>query len=221
MKGRDMFVASKNRKLGALLIALGAAALLSGIGLWLFNDMEQRTAQNHSRNVAEMFLEQALSGYGDIGAGENIDGNSEGSGAGDSIAGGSGAGDISIVIGGVEYIALLTIPALDLSLPVNNNWSDGALKFTPCRYSGDLGSNTLVVGAHNMRGHFLGINTLRAGNRIIILSPDGTEHIFEVVSVETVPPASVREVTHSDYDLTLFTCTYTGQARTVVRGMRA
>jgi sortase (surface protein transpeptidase) len=33
----------------------------------------------------------------------------------------------------------------------------------------------------------------------------------------TVPPSSVYEVTHSEYDLTLFTCTYGGQARVVVR----
>jgi sortase A len=207
---------TKNRKFGAFLIVLGAAVLLSGAGLWFFNDMEQRAAETHSIYVAERFLELALPKPGEGIAGE---GNAAESNGGGAENGGGGAE--SIVIGGVEYITLLTIPVLNLSLPVNNDWSDSALRLTPCRYSGDLKSDTLVVGAHNIRGHFLGINTLRAGNKIILLSADGTEHMFDVARVETVQPTSVQEVINSDYDLTLFTCTYTRQARTVVRAMRA
>ena len=39
-------------------------------------------------------------------------------------------------IGGKDYIGVLTIPSLELELPVISQWDYAALKVAPCRYSG-------------------------------------------------------------------------------------
>lgn len=45
----------------------------------------------------------------------------------------------------------------------------------------------------------------------------GTAHRYTVMQVETLAPTAVEEMTGGDWDLTLFTCTYSGQARVTVR----
>ena len=45
----------------------------------------------------------------------------------------------------------------------------------------------------------------------------GAVHRYTVMQVETLAPTAVDEMTGGDWDLTLFTCTYSGQARVTVR----
>jgi sortase A len=127
-------------------------------------------------------------------------------------------GDIEyLMIDGVAYVGILKIPALELELPINATCTMPALKLTPCRYSGDLKNNSLVIAAHRYNRFFARINRLARGEVIIFVAPDGTERRYEVARTETVAPTDVDYVKNSDYDLTLFTCTYGGRARTVVR----
>ena len=52
-------------------------------------------------------------------------------------------------VGGRDYIGVLSIPSLDLELPVLSRWSYPNLKVAPCRYSGSLYRNDLIICAHN------------------------------------------------------------------------
>ena len=48
-----------------------------------------------------------------------------------------------------DYLGLLELPTLSLTLPVAAEWSYPALKRTPCRYSGTAGEVSFVIIAHN------------------------------------------------------------------------
>jgi sortase A len=98
--------------------------------------------------------------------------------------------------------------------------TDEALMLTPCRYSGTIADNSLVIAAHNYRRQFGGLARLAKGADVTLVGPQGNNYRYQVALIETVEPKSVAYVTDSSYDLTLFTCTYGGQARVVMRCMR-
>ncbi len=68
-------------------------------------------------------------------------------------------------IDGNYYIGVLTIPSLDLSLPVMEDWDDEKLKISPCRYAGSLYQKNLVIAGHNYQRHFNGIEPCRSEAR--------------------------------------------------------
>ena len=125
-----------------------------------------------------------------------------------------------IMIDGIAYIGILDIPKLSLSLPVNAEWDYPALKQTPCRYTGTINGKDLVIVAHSYNTHFGNISSLEVGETITLTCADGIGRLYSVAEIVTVSPTSVAEIVYSDYDLTLLTCTYSGQARTAVRLMQ-
>ena len=60
----------------------------------------------------------------------------------------------TVEIDGERYIGFLTIPDLELELPVMEDWDYDKLKIAPCRYSGTLLENDLTIAAHNYLRHF-------------------------------------------------------------------
>lgn len=120
-------------------------------------------------------------------------------------------------IGGKDYIGVLTIPSLELELPVISQWDYPALKVAPCRYSGSLYQDNLIICAHNYASHFGKLKELQPGD--IVLFTDMDEHVvtFQVVERETLNPMDTEGMEAGDWDLTLFTCTIGGQTRVTIR----
>lgn len=122
-----------------------------------------------------------------------------------------------VMIDGYAYIGYISIPALDLDLPVMSQWDYTRLNIAPCRYAGAIGTNDLVICAHNYTRHFGGIKRLSVGDEVAFTDMEGVTIRYEVVSVEILEPTAVEDMTDSDYDLTLFTCTYGGASRVTIR----
>lgn len=91
-------------------------------------------------------------------------------------------------IDGQDYIGVLQIPAIDLELPVISRWSDAKMRIAPCRYSGSLYQNNLVIVAHNFASHFGGLKNLREGDAVIFVDMDGNVFSYAVTTLETLNP---------------------------------
>ncbi len=120
-------------------------------------------------------------------------------------------------VDGINYIATLRIPVLELDLPIISEWSYPNLKLAPCRYSGTAYLDDLVIAAHNYKSHFGNLKSLSPGDMVVLTDMDGNEFRYKVVTLETLPPTAIEDMTSADYDLTLFTCTLSGSARVTVR----
>ena len=116
-----------------------------------------------------------------------------------------------------RYIGLLNIPSLGLELPIMTDWSEQKLKLTPCRYAGSVYTDDLVIAGHNYRSHFGKLVNLTEGDEITFTDVDGNLFFYEVAARETLMPTAVEEMTSGDWDLTLFTCTFSGSNRTTLR----
>ena len=174
--------------LGRRLMALGAVLILCALGLTAYNHWDDRRAQ---RQAARMLEELKAAEPAERGAD-------------------------TLTLGGAEWLGWLSIPSLELELPVQAEWSYPALKTSPCRYAGTPEAG-LVIAAHNYEQHFARLNLLTAGDAVKFTDVSGTVHRYTVMQVETLAPTAVEEMTGGDWNLTLFTCTYSGQARVTVR----
>ncbi|MBS6396740.1 MAG: sortase [Clostridiales bacterium] len=119
-------------------------------------------------------------------------------------------------IEGYEYVGFLSVPDLELELPVMAEWDYARLKIAPCRQFGSSRTDDLVIAAHNYKNHFGRLSELESGDTIMFTDMDGIENLYEVAFIDTLAPTEVETVQNSDYDLVLYTCTYGGRTRVAV-----
>ena len=112
---------------------------------------------------------------------------------------------------------MLSIPALELELPVVSAWSDDGLKLAPCRYSGTAYLDNLVIAGHNYASHFGRLASLTQGDEVRFTDGDGNLFLYTVAARDTLPGTAVEEMEAGEWDLTLFTCTMDGQSRVTIR----
>lgn len=120
------------------------------------------------------------------------------------------------VVEGYGYIGYITIPTLGLQLPVMGDWDYTRLRLAPCRYTGSVEGNDLVIMAHNYKYHFGPIRRLKVGNTVRFTDVYGVTTVYKVVAMDVLQPTAVSKMTSGEYDLTLFTCTYGGATRVTV-----
>jgi len=125
-------------------------------------------------------------------------------------------------INGREYIGVISIPAMNVELPVQSSLNDEKLRYSPCRYKGNVIEGSFIIAAHNYRTHFGRLGTLSEGDKVIFTDVDGHSYHYTVMETYYLNSSSVDEMEASgNWDLTLFTCTYGNRQRITVRCIRA
>ena len=125
-----------------------------------------------------------------------------------------------VVIDGVAYVGYLTIPALNLELPVISQTTTENLELAPCRFSGTAYQKDFVIGGHRYRRHFRKLSTLGYGQIIRFTDMDGNEFTYEVAEQEVLQPSQAQYLCTGDWDLSLYTCPPGGLTRVVLRCLR-
>lgn len=124
-------------------------------------------------------------------------------------------------INGVRYIGEIYCPKIDRSSPIIYNWSMELLKTAPCRYSGSAYGHDLVIASHNYTRHLGRMLRLRSGDDVYFTDVQGNVFHYKVVDREELAPTDVRDMVtkqnEDDWDLTVFTCTMSGQTRMAIR----
>ena len=193
-------------KLGKGLMILGILMLTGALVLFLYNQQEAAEAERAAENLMPKLVEQ-------IQQNEAL----EPTIPVDLPQIGTEIEPMKTVeIDGHAYIGFLSIPSLELELPIMADWSYPKLRIAPCRYAGTIKGEDLVLMAHNYARHFGKISTLTAGDEVFFMDVDGVTTVYQVVANDILEPKAVEEMTAGYYDLTLFTCTYGGKTRVTV-----
>lgn len=197
---------------------LGTALIFGALSLFIYNQREATEAEMVRVNLLPQLMEV-------------IEENEEASAEPDTYAQPVGtpvdyldpsAFEMTEVeIDGYAYIGYLSIPKLKLELPIMADWDYTRLRIAPCRYTGSVRGEDLVLMAHNYASHFGGLSKLSEGDSVIFTDMDGIVTMYEVVAQDILDPYAVGEMTSGDFDLTLFTCTYGGKSRVTVYCDRA
>lgn len=186
------------RNKGTVLTTLGLLLIAAALALAAFNVLEERRAGEASADVlAQMQIPEASS---------------------DARAMLEADKPMPVTeIGGRLYVGTLSIPGLGLELPVLSEWSYDGLNVAPCRYAGSAYADNLIICGHNYVTHFASLEDVAYGQEVLFTDMRGNRFRYQVASVETLEPTAVKEMVNSDYELSLFTCNFSGAARVVVR----
>lgn len=198
------------RKIGTLLMLCGAALILSALSLFAYNQWEEQKADQSVVNLLPRLIDEIPDEanapevprqplktpveYLDPSAFEMTE----------------------VEIDGYAYIGYLSIPSLELELPIMSSWSYRQLKIAPCRYCGSVRGENLVLLAHNYARHFGRLKELTEGDNLFFTDMDGVTYEYTVAAKDILEPTAVEEMTAEAYDLTLFTCTPGGISRVTV-----
>lgn len=123
----------------------------------------------------------------------------------------------TVNINGDEFIGTITIPVLNLELPVMSEYSYSRLKKAPCRYYGNLFTNDLIICAHAYETFFVNLIKLKQNDLIVFTDVDGNNYAYEVLEIEILKPTDVDKMVNNEFDLTLYTCTSDNMNRVTVR----
>lgn len=219
------------RKKGSVLIAMGLLLLAAALLLTAYNIWDGRRADRAAQSVLQSLRTQVPGPA----SGETLTDSTQPAAPAEEARGDTGAAQPSepteptvpgqremptVVVGGYRYIGELDVPSLELSLPVMEDWDYERLKTAPCRYSGNVYEDDLVICAHNYPTHFSPLKYAPIGTQVKFTDAEGTEFYYTVASIETVGPSDVEGLLSGEWDLTLFTCNTGGQTRCAIRCQR-
>lgn len=201
------------RKFGILFIIIGILLILAALLLIGYNRYESQSASKASQSVLAVMQntveETTVSSAVEDVYVDHIDPY-------DQDAAEIAAEMTEKEIDGEYYIGYLSIPILELELPVISEWSYPRLRIAPCRHFGSTKTDDLVIAAHNYESHFGKLKQLKTGDLLTFTDMDGEKILYEVQVVDVLQPTAVDAVKNSDFDLVLYTCTYGGESRVVV-----
>ncbi len=149
-------------KFGWIILLAGLLCMAAALAVFLHNRFESQQAQTASAEiVAELSGQIAAESeeQGETFPTDNPDRSMP-----------------ELTVQDAHYAGILTIPELELELPVLASFDYDSLQVTPCLYSGTIYRRNMVIGAHNY----------------------DAQH-------------------ENDWDITLFTCNFSGTERITVR----
>lgn len=186
-------------KIGTLLMAIGYLMVAAAAVLFVLNNIEQQNAAKSTDELMPKLIKEINEGQ-------------------KKVINPAEKSEMTVKkIDGFEYIGFVGIPKLGLELPVMADWSEYRLKVAPCRYSGDLYDDDLVIMAHNYKVHFKNLGNLQQGDTVTFTDMDAVTTEYQVVALDMLHETDIEQMTAGEYDLTLFTCSYSGSSRVTVR----
>ncbi len=204
--------------LSNILLSVGACLIVCGAILYGFNEHEGNRAyamsvdeivkvkDSISRIKADATSETSADPSGDTDPAEKLE---TGTPAKKTLP--------VVTIDGYPYNGYLSIPAIDLEMPIVDSCNEEYLEYFLCRFYGDPYDGGMVIAGHNYRRIFRKIKELQAGDQVILTTMDGEQFLYIVSEIEVIDGAGTEQMLDGNWDLTLFTCTFGGKERYTVR----
>ena len=183
---------------GICFMLLGILLLLSALGLWSYNQYQNKMAEDAAFVALADIKEQS----------DQLESLVEKDGTAIKV------------VDGDRYMGYITLEEQQVQLPVYAECDLTLLETGLCRYTGTLGGNNLVICGHNYNSFFGPLLWMDYSEHVIFTDAEGKSTRYVVESFETISPNDVEGMIEGDFDLTLFTCTYGGTNRYAVRCSR-
>ena len=212
---------------GWLCIIMGVVMLVAAGSIYLIQEQQDKLAGKNSEILLEKMREEILYGYG-----TNVHPVStpvptktpevevEPSPAPEEeiLPEESAAPEMPVMeLYGYELMGILTAPSVEVELPILGDWNYELLQIAPCRYSGSIAGEDLILLGHNFKSHFDSLKNIAVDDPVEFLSADGELHKYTVAEIELLHKTDVDKLERDEYALTFFTCTRGGEHRLVIR----
>lgn len=219
------------RSFGVICILLGLGMLLGALLLYLHNEQEEQQVQQSVElylpqikdAIAEhmeeqVMIQESLQSETDQTESPELPQSEQSAEAVIPIDPDYYSTEMTVeIFDGYGFVGYLTIPSLNLELPVLSELDDELLKLSPCRFYGSTKTDDLVIGAHNYTRLFAKIWRLHVGDEVQFTDMDGKIWYYRLAEKLTLKATDGQILNNGEYPLTLFTCTYVGADRVTLR----
>lgn len=215
----------KANKRGIVLIIIGVLLLVTAVVWFGANIAEDKAAGEHASVILDELIKQTEENkkrYNEFQYPEESLGSIS-----DSIAESQTESALTpeaiytdpplITINGENFCGRIVIDRLGIALPVFNEWDYKKLKEAPCRYTGGVYTDDMIIAAHNYESHFGNLKELQIGDKITFIDGIGREYTYAVREITHLDGTAVTDMQSGEWDFTLFTCTKGGAQRITVR----
>lgn len=107
-------------------------------------------------------------------------------------------------IDGVDYVAMIEVPAFGTRLPVADQWISQKLFNSPARFSGSAYDQTLVIGGADYGQQFAFCDRIQHEAIVVVTDMTGAEFTYAVLDIDRSKHAESQWLLDGDCDLTLF-----------------
>ena len=167
------------KTMGIGCIVLGILCLLAAVGFVVYNNLEETTGQQASRILlqdVQLCMEENETASTE----ETQQPSQEGNAFSELLSEPQVPEMLTVTVAEGECIGILSIPVLELELPVLTDWSYEKLRKAPCHYFGSCYEPNFVIAAHNYRSHFGRLTQLLPGDLVLFTDVTGQTHCYEV-----------------------------------------
>lgn len=214
------------RTFGTVIAVIGFLMILGAAGLTVMNVSTDNRAAEATSGILDRVLAEEASGAVQSHGGDAGDGNAV-TPEYPMLPGQRRILDLirepemkTVLVDGREYIGVLKIPKTGSELPVMSTCTDRTINIAPGRYHGTPEGGAFVIGGHNYISHLGRIDWLKEGDEVLFTDVEGTTYLYSVVGSEVLDANAARELVDDEWDLSLFTCTFSGAQRLTVRCLR-
>lgn len=190
-----------------VLIALGFLLLASSVALEAQNISTDRKGRESAEQIVREFKEIVM---------ENSDEDLFPSVSNDPDENDSGG---FVIVNDERYCGIISIPAIEIELPVSYGYSYEQMSESLCRYCGSIEGRNMIICGHNYKSFLQNLDKVNEGDSVIFTDYRGISYEYAVSEIQLIGGYERRKLIEggSDWDLSVFTCNYSGYYRYVLR----
>lgn len=121
------------------------------------------------------------------------------------------------IVDGEGFIGTVEIPVYHTFLPVCGSWSKTKVNQYPCRYTGTVYGDCLVLGGSDSEGQFDFMKLITKGDLVSFTDMTGMRYTYAVEDIERTKDVSAENLSVGEYTLVLFAKNTYSLDYTVVR----
>lgn len=176
-----------------ILIVFGILLVLASVGLFSYNKYVDYESKVNEEKIVNELVDKM---------GESISGDTS-----------------DIDVDGEKYIGILEIPKIDVALPVSRDYSFEQMSQSLCRYSGSFEEKNIIICGHNYKYYLDNLKDVYDKDEIYFTDVKGIKTKYVVVETEYIGgnDSSKLYKDEENWDMTIFTCNYSGYMRYLVR----
>ena len=124
-----------------------------------------------------------------------------------------------VQVDGHSYVGILEFSRFDVRLPVLAEHEEGLDELAPRVYGGSATDGTLVIAGNNSQSQFGDLNRFNEGDAVVFTDVSGQEFHYRVTTFESFDNDEMGLISagSDNWDLTLFSASFSGQSQVVVR----
>jgi len=110
----------------------------------------------------------------------------------------------AIEVDGLNVTAILEFPQYQRRLAVLSGWDAQKVGAIPCRFTGSIYDDSLIIGSSDARGQLDFASRLEVGQKLSLTDMEGNRYTYAVTAIQHTDHATLEKLQSGDQDLTIF-----------------